>query len=123
MFNGISTFSGLFNAIFLEEQSWYYSTHSWKGNGVHTFLKGICPKVNVIARLEFDLAYLEAIKGFIQFIQTVLVQLIPFSISIDFVYTQLNVKTVLYETIQFRVSRVSMSKTVPFQTIQFSIST
>ena len=32
----------------------------------------------------------------IQFIQTVLIQLIQFSISTDFVYTQLNVKTVLY---------------------------
>ena len=31
----------------------------------------------------------------IQFIQTVLIQLVQFSISIDFVYTQLNVKTVL----------------------------
>ena len=31
-----------------------------------------------------------------QFIQTVLIQLIQFSISIDFVYSQLNVKTVLY---------------------------
>ena len=35
----------------------------------------------------------------IQFIQTVLIQPIQFSISIDFVYKQLNVKTVLYETI------------------------
>ena len=32
----------------------------------------------------------------IKFIQTVLIQLIQFSISIDFVYTQLNVKTLLY---------------------------
>ena len=32
----------------------------------------------------------------IQFIQTILIQLIQFSISTDFVYTQLNVKTVLY---------------------------
>ena len=31
----------------------------------------------------------------IQFIQTVLIQLIKPSMSIDFVYTQLNVKTVL----------------------------
>ena len=38
-------------------------------------------------------------------------------------YFTLNVKTVLYKTIQFSVSRVSMSKTVPFQRIQFSIST
>ena len=58
----------------------------------------------------------------IQFIQTVLIQLIQFNISTDFVYTQLNVKTVLYWTIQFSASTVSTSKTVPFQTIQFSIS-
>ena len=32
----------------------------------------------------------------IQFIQTVLIQLIQFSISTDFVYTDLNVKTILY---------------------------
>ena len=43
--------------------------------------------------------------------------------SIDFVYTQLQVKTVLYQAIQFSVSTVSMSKTVPFQTIQINIST
>ena len=58
----------------------------------------------------------------IQFIQTVLNQLIQFSISTDFVYTQLNVKTVLYIIIQFSESTVLMSKTVPFQTIQFGIS-
>ena len=28
--------------------------------GVHTFPKGICPKVNVIARLEFELAYYDS---------------------------------------------------------------
>ena len=38
-----------------------------------------------------------------------------------FVYTQLNVKTVLFQTIQFSVSTISMKKTVPFQTIQLSI--
>ncbi len=54
--------------------------------------------------------------------KTFLVQLIQFSISIDFVYPQLNITTVLYYTIQFSVSTVSMSKTVPFKTIQFSIS-
>ena len=32
----------------------------------------------------------------IQFSQTVLIQTIQFNISIDFVYTQLNVKTFLY---------------------------
>ena len=38
-------------------------------------------------------------------------------------FIQLNVKTGLYITIQFSVSRVSMSKAVSFKTIQFSIST
>ena len=32
----------------------------------------------------------------IQFIQTVLIQLSQFSISIDFLYTQLNAKTLIY---------------------------
>ena len=36
---------------------WYYLTHSWEDKGVHTFPKGICPKGNVIARLEYELAY------------------------------------------------------------------
>ena len=58
----------------------------------------------------------------IQFIQAVLIQLIQFSISTDFVYTQLNVKTDLYETIGFSVSTISMSKIIPFQTIQISIN-
>ena len=51
LFNGISTLFRFFNAksILLEEQWWYYLTHSWEDKGVHTFSKGICPKVNVIA--------------------------------------------------------------------------
>ena len=59
IFNGISTFCRLFNAkaILREEQQWYYLTHSWEDKGVHTFPKGICPKVNVIVRLEYELAY------------------------------------------------------------------
>ena len=40
-----------------------------------------------------------------------------------FLPTQLNVKTVLFQTIRFSVSTVSISKTVLFQVIQFSIST
>ena len=49
----------LFNAkaIPLEEQEWYSLTHSWEDKGVHTFPRGICPKVNVIVRLEYELAY------------------------------------------------------------------
>ena len=30
-----------------------YLTHSWEDKGVHTIPNGICPKVNVIARLEY----------------------------------------------------------------------
>ena len=41
-------------------------------------------------------------------------QIIQLSMNTDLVYTQLKVKTVLFQTIQFRVSTVSMSKTVPF---------
>ena len=42
---------GFFNAkaILLEEQSWYYLTYSWQYKGVHTFPKGVCLKVNIIA--------------------------------------------------------------------------
>ena len=62
LFNGISTLFRLFNAkaILLEKQQWYYLTHSWEDKGVHTFPKGICPKVNVIARLEYELAYYDS---------------------------------------------------------------
>ena len=63
VFNGISTFVGLFNAeaILFEEQWSYYLTHSLEDEGVHTFLKGICPKVNVIERLEYELAYYDSV--------------------------------------------------------------
>ena len=47
-------------AILLEEQLWYYLTYSWEDKGVHTFPNSICPKVNVIARLEFELAYYDS---------------------------------------------------------------
>ena len=59
----------------------------------------------------------------IQSNQTVLIQTIPFIMSTVVVYIQLNVKTVIFQTIQFSVSTVSKSKTVLFQVIQFSIST
>ena len=52
----------LFNvkAILLEEQLWYYLTHTWEDKGVHTFPNGICPKVNVIARLEYEPAFYDS---------------------------------------------------------------
>ena len=44
----------------LEKQKWSCLTHSWEDKGVHNFSKGICPKVNVIATLEFEVAYYES---------------------------------------------------------------
>ena len=60
-FNGIDIWR-LSNdkAILLEEQWGYYLTHSWEDKGVHTFPKGICAKVNVIARLEYELTYYDS---------------------------------------------------------------
>ena len=57
----------------------------------------------------------------IQFSQTVPIQRIHFSMSIVFVHAQLNVKTVLFQTIQYSVITVAMTKTVRFHTINFSI--
>ena len=50
----------------------------------------------------------------IQFNQTVLIQTIKFSISIDFVYTQLNVKTIQFLKIHFNVNNISMPNTLLF---------
>ena len=55
LFNGISTF--LCYLMLLEEQQWCYLTHSWEDKGVYIVPKSICPKVNVIVRLEFELTY------------------------------------------------------------------
>ena len=82
LFNSISTLLRLFNAkaILLEEQ--YYLTHSWEDKGVHTFPKGICPKVNVIARLENELAYYDsAVHRFSHYITPRGQPLKPFSKS------------------------------------------
>ena len=38
----------------------YYLNYNLDDKGVHTFPKGICPKVNVIARLEYELAYYDS---------------------------------------------------------------
>ena len=42
------------------KQQWYYLANSWNPSGVPIFRKVISPKVNVIAQMEFELAYLEA---------------------------------------------------------------
>ena len=44
----------------LPKNSKYYLTRRWGDKEVHIFSKGICPKLNVIARLEFELASYEA---------------------------------------------------------------
>ena len=57
-FSNMSIFVGyLMPKPSLLEQQWYYLTHSWGDKRVHTFPKGICQKVNVIAQLEFKFAY------------------------------------------------------------------
>ena len=57
LFNGISTFVGYLMPMPFSKN---YFTNSWADKEVHTFPKGICPKVNVIARLEFELAYYDS---------------------------------------------------------------
>ena len=44
-------------AILVEIQLWYRLTHDWRDKRVHTFSRDIRPKVNVMARLEIELAY------------------------------------------------------------------
>ena len=61
-------------------------THSWRENkGVHTFPKGICPKVNVIARLEYELAYYDsAVHRFIHYTtRTMVIHLSTITIFFD----------------------------------------
>ena len=50
---------GLFNTkdIPLEEHKLYFLTHSWEDKEIYIFPKSIILKVNVIARLEFEIAY------------------------------------------------------------------
>ena len=58
---------------------------------------------------QFSLTWIHSLifKTFLfqafQFSQKILIQTIQFSISIDFLHTQLNVKTVLFQTIQFNI--------------------
>ena len=62
MFNCISTFVGysIPKPSLLEEQQLCYLTHTWVDKEIHTFPKGICLKVNVIAQLEFELTYYDS---------------------------------------------------------------
>ena len=46
--------------MLVKEQQWYYLIHIWEDKRIHTFLKGISLKVNVIIWLEFKIAYFKA---------------------------------------------------------------
>ena len=37
-----------------------FSSNCWDNKGIHTFPKRICPKVNLIARREFELTYYDS---------------------------------------------------------------
>ena len=98
--------------------------------GISTFVSYLTPNPfpvnNQLYFKQFSLSWVYSFSKIflfqtIQVIQTVLIQLIQFSESTDFVYT-VNVTTFIYITIQFSLSTVSVSKTVQFQTIQLSIS-
>ena len=60
LLKGISPFLNYFNPKSFLRKEQYYLTHSWQDKGIHTFANGICPKVNVIARLKFELTYYES---------------------------------------------------------------
>ena len=44
-------------ASFQKNSSEAIKTRNWRVKGIHTFPKGISPKVNVIAWVEFELVY------------------------------------------------------------------
>ena len=46
--------------MFVKEHQRYYLIHSRWNKEVHAFFKSICPKVNIIAWLEFEPVYIEA---------------------------------------------------------------
>ena len=52
-------FQGRKSSIYFKigRQLWDYLSHCWEDTEIHTFLKGISPKLNVIAWLEFELSY------------------------------------------------------------------
>ena len=53
-------------------------------------------RISAQFKLKYSLIVKNILFQAIQFSQAVLIQLIQFRISTDFIYTQLNVKTVLY---------------------------
>ena len=41
----------------LSDKNWYYLIHSWRDKEVHTFPKGINPKINIIVWLDYQLIF------------------------------------------------------------------
>ena len=77
---------------FQKERYWYYLTHRWKDKRVYIFPQSIYSKVNVIVRLEFELAYYDSIVYRFNHYTT---RILSKSVS---------VKIKLYENIKFRVT-------------------
>ena len=87
----------------------------WLFNAKSNFMKIVLfQTIQCRISMPFKCKYSLIVKTFlflaIQFSKAVLIQLIQFSLSTDFVYTQLNVKIFLYQTDQFSVSTVLASK-------------
>ena len=59
LFDGISNFLGYLMQIYIieKELQWFYLIPSYGDKGFHIPPKGITPKVKIIARLEFEIAY------------------------------------------------------------------
>ena len=54
-----------------KSQETYWMHHVWEDKKGYTFPKGICPKVNVIAPLEFELTYYNStVRRFYQYTTT-----------------------------------------------------
>ena len=99
--------------IYLSFRAFWRDWKRWKSLGAKSGEYGGLGKSNIFPHVIFAKWLLLLLFGFygmskqfnyqktylfqaIQFSQTLLIQLIQFSISTDFIYTQLNVKTVLY---------------------------
>ena len=67
---------------------WYYLTDYWEDKGFHTFLKRMCPKVNVIAWLSFELAYYDSATNIVSYY--------AMNIFFHFLYTAFVFSTVLF---------------------------
>ena len=84
-FHGMSTFIGYFMPnLFLYKQSVLFQT-------IKLSTQFNCQKTFLFQAIQFS--------------QTILIQPIQFSKSIDFVYTQLNVKIFLFQTNQFSIQK------------------